>query len=237
MRKKLIVIIILIVSVGVFYENGRPIWKPIYQKIMGKESVSSIQEKLNEPVFERIKDDLNAAGFESFPDKLLIVGYKYQKELYIYGRKKGEWKQIKVYPFSNFSGELGPKLKEGDKQIPEGIYEIEYLNPNSAYHLSLKVSYPNEYDKEKAEQENRTQLGGDIFIHGDNVTVGCIPLGDVAIEEVFLLADSSYNSGIKVIIAPYKFGNNFQPEIPNRTSWTDELYSKIELALKEEGVR
>ena len=204
---------------------------------MGKESISSIQEKLSESVFDRTRDDLSSAGFDKFPGEILLVAYKHEKELYLYGKNETGWKQINVYPFSNFSGGLGPKLKEGDKQIPEGIYKIEYLNPNSAYHLSLKVSYPNEYDKEKAELENRTQLGGDIFIHGDNVTVGCIPLGDVAIEEVFIMATKAFNKDFKVIIAPYKFGNEFSPEIPNRTSWTDELYSKIEMDLREEGVR
>lgn len=204
---------------------------------MGKESITSIEEKLSESVFDRTKDNLNSAGFDDFPDDVLLVGYKHERELYLYGRKDSAWNLIKVYPFSNFSGELGPKLKEGDKQIPEGIYKVEYLNPNSAYHLSLKVSYPNEYDKEKANLENRTQLGGDIFIHGDNVTVGCIPLGDEAIEEVFIIATKAFNKDIKVIIAPYKFGYGATPTIVNNTSWSDELYSKIELGLEEEGVR
>ncbi len=64
---------------------------------------------------------------------------------------------------------------------------IEYLNPNSKFHLSMKVSYPNSFDREMAKLDNRDNLGGDIMIHGSNRSVGCIPIGDGGIEELYFL--------------------------------------------------
>lgn len=236
MKKKLFLFLIIIIAIGTFYKLGRPIWKPYYQKIMGKETLESIEDKYRSTVLERISNNLSIAGFSNFPDEILLIGYKSERELHLYGRINSKWKLIKAYPFTNFSGQIGPKLKEGDKQIPEGIYNIEYLNPNSAYHLSLKVSYPNDYDKQKAKLENRTLLGGDIFIHGDNVTVGCIPIGDEAVEEVFTIANNSITNGIKVIIAPYKFGSVAPPLTENNVSWAEELYSNIKTEIEKEGI-
>lgn len=108
-----------------------------------------------------------------------------------------------VYQMTGFSGELGPKLKEGDGQIPEGIYGVEYLNPNSLFHLSLKVSYPNDFDLEMAKKDGRTELGGDIMIHGGTATVGCMPVGDENIEEIFYLVAKAGLRNVKVVIAPY----------------------------------
>ena len=69
-----------------------------------------------------------------------------------------------------------------DGQIPEGIYGIGYLNPNSSYYFSLKVTYPNASDRARAKADGRTNLGGDIMIHGQAVTIGCVPVGDDAID-------------------------------------------------------
>lgn len=73
---------------------------------------------------------------------------------------------IKSYPILAASGSIGPKLRESDMQVPEGVYQIESLNPNSQFHLSLRVNYPNEFDREQARIDGRAQLGGDIMIHG-----------------------------------------------------------------------
>ena len=85
-------------------------------------------------------------------------------------------------------GASGPKIQRGDKQVPEGVYGISYLNPNSAYHLSLGVNYPNAFDREMAAKDGRKNLGGDIMIHGKNVSSGCLAVGDEPAEELFVLA-------------------------------------------------
>jgi len=224
----------LILSVGfvIFFFLGRSIYIPILNKFRGKETVQSLKEKIESTTLERLKADFEKVGLNQFPKKIIIVGLKEERKLEIYFEKENQIKQLKTYPFTAFSGDLGPKLKEGDRQIPEGIYKIEYLNPNSSYHLSLKVSYPNQFDKSKAVLDRRTKLGGDIFIHGKEVTIGCIPIGDQAIEEVFMLAQNAFNRTIKVIISPRDFRkNNVYPDI-EKINWENELYQMIEKELK-----
>lgn len=122
---------------------------------------------------------------------------------------------------------MGPKLCEGVRQIPEGIYEIEYLNPNSTYHLSLKVNYPNAFDLLRAESDGRSNLGGDIFIHGKSITIGCSPIGDAAIEEVFLMAANARPGKIEVIITPRDFRKGEDLPDIEEVGWATQLYPMI----------
>ena len=122
------------------------------------------------------------------------------------------WSAPRRYPMTAFSGTLGPKLREGDGQIPEGVYGLAYLNPNSSYHLSMKVSYPNAEDRAQAAKEGRTNLGGDIMIHGSNATVGCVPVGDEAIEELFYFVQAVGLRNVVVIMAPYDMRQGRRPE-------------------------
>jgi murein L,D-transpeptidase YafK len=93
-------------------------------------------------------------------------------------------------------------------------YKIEYLNPNSSYHLSVKINYPNKFDKMVARKEGRDNLGGDIFIHGDCVTIGCIPMTDDKIKEIYLYATYAKQTGqhkIPVYVYPFKMSSqNFE---------------------------
>ena len=132
--------------------------------------------------------------------RLSILVFKNERRVEVHAEG---WKEPRRYAMTGFSGSLGPKLEEGDRQIPEGIYGIEYLNPNSRFHLSLKVSYPNESDKLRAAEDGRVNLGGNIMIHGGSATIGCIPIGDDAIEEIFYLVDAVGIRNVTVIIAPY----------------------------------
>ena len=134
---------------------------------------------------------------------------------------------IKSYPFTGFSGGLGPKLRKGDGQIPEGVYAIEYLNPNSQFHLSVKLDYPNVFDKTKGRADGRDRLGFDIFIHGGSATIGCIPIGDAGIEEVFLMVSEVGINNVTAIVSPYHMRTNTKRiEIPG-IIWEQELYDLI----------
>jgi len=197
------------------------------------ESIESIHDKLSDDVFTRLSRELADVGLTLLPDNLSIVAFKKERILEVYTAVNGKHHLIKQYPFSASSGVIGPKLKEGDQQIPEGIYQVESLNPNSNFYLSIKVNFPNEYDKLKAKEDNRTDIGSDIFIYGKDVTVGCIPLGDPAIEEVFLLVSQSIDNEIEVIIAPHDF--RVTPMVPEVTTvnWSAELYGNITNRLKD----
>lgn len=229
--KKIILLLGLIIFTVVFLKFGRSIYMPLLNKVTEKETVDSITKRLEQTAFQRLEQNLNKAGFENLPEDILLVAFKEERTLQVYATDNRGFKLIKEYPFTAYSGKLGPKLKEGDKQIPEGIYKVEYLNPNSSYYLSIKVSYPNAFDKSKNLLSSVTEMGGDIFIHGKAATIGCIPIGDDAIEEVFLLTQKAIKKGVKVIISPRDFRTN--KELPNITAidWEEELYQMIEKEL------
>ena len=167
---------------------------------------------------------------EAASGKLRILVFKNERRLEVHAPG---WETPRVYPMTGFSGTLGPKLKEGDGQIPEGVYGIEYLNPNSSYYLSMKVSYPNAADRQRAKADGRTKLGGDIMIHGKNVTIGCVPIGDDAIEDVFYLVNAVGIRNVSVIIAPYDMRSGRKPELEKSPlSWYPELCGEIAGALR-----
>lgn len=132
------------------------------------------------------------------PREILIIALKNEQILELWAKQESleTYKLVKRYDFTAFSGTLGPKRKRGDLQIPEGLYHITHFNPVSAFHLSLKVNYPNESDRVLGE---RNSLGGDIFIHGSMVTIGCIAIGDKGIEELYLICVDTKSRGQKDI--------------------------------------
>jgi len=230
MTKKITILALLGVIILTIFKIGRSTYIPVVKKIKGKATLASIKEDLEPTVKKRLYPYLAKQGFDAYPEKLSILAFKEAQKLEVYGWKDNQPQLIKSYDFTAFSGQLGPKLKEGDRQIPEGIYKMEYLNPNSSYHLSIKVSYPNEFDRAKGRLDGRKQLGGDIFIHGKAVTIGCIPIGDVAIEEVFVLSMAA-KKGIDIIISPRDFRKNAQFPIIEGITWEEELYGQIQQAL------
>lgn len=114
-------------------------------------------------------------------------------ELWARNKDQAQLTLIQTYPICAMSGILGPKRKQGDLQVPEGFYTIEKLNPQSSYHLSLRVDYPNASDKIRGRRDDASaDLGGDIMVHGECVTIGCIPLQNAPIEEVYLALDATF---------------------------------------------
>ncbi|MBN2358468.1 MAG: hypothetical protein JXR83_03385 [Deltaproteobacteria bacterium] len=125
-----------------------------------------------------------AKGVPYPPPAVLVRILKHEDQLELWAGKGGErLTLIKSYPICSRSGGLGPKRRLGDLQVPEGFYRISQFNPVSNFHLSLRVNYPNASDRVLSD---RKHPGGDIFIHGSCVTIGCIPIEDGPIEELFL---------------------------------------------------
>lgn len=138
---------------------------------------------------------------------VLFVAYKELKLIVVYVKNKNEseFQKFKEYPILKVPGKLGPKLQQGDHQVPEGFYFINRFNPKSKFHLSLGINYPNELDV------SQQHTGSDIFIHGGNHSVGCIPVGDEAIEEIYTMANLSRENGqtaIPVYIFPFPLTQN-----------------------------
>lgn len=143
-----------------------------------------------------------------WPAKYLYIrSFKFdgQLEVWVKNDRKETFKLFKTYKVCAMAGTLGPKRMSGDYQVPEGFYYINEFNPTSNYHLSLGLNYPNASDKILSDS---LRPGGDIYIHGSCVTVGCIPLTDEYIEEVYILAAYAKASGqdyIPVHIYPVRY--------------------------------
>ena len=167
------------------------------------------------------------------PRELIFVGLKEEKKLEIFAKSgTNDFKLIRTYPILAASGVAGPKLREGDRQVPEGIYNIELLNPNSSYHLSLRIGYPNEADRAQAVKDGRTKLGGDIMIHGDAKSIGCLAMGDEASEDLFVLAADTGIERITVILSPVDFRTGKTvPDSAKLPGWTKPLYQEIKTRL------
>jgi hypothetical protein len=173
------------------------------------------------------------AGVAYPPTAVTLVGLKQERLLEVYAANgTNALRFIRSFPILAASGKLGPKLKQGDLQVPEGLYRVESLNPNSAFHLSLRVNYPNEEDRARARAEKRTDLGGDIMIHGNAVSVGCLAMGDEAAEDLFVLAAETGVSKVNVILSPLDFRERDLAGIPvGAPKWTAERYASIKAAL------
>jgi murein L,D-transpeptidase YafK len=153
-----------------------------------------------------VKDNLHKTRLTPDSIHILITAFKSEKKLEIYAKKKTEptYSKIAVYDICRLSGKLGPKRQEGDGQVPEGFYHIDRFNPFSNFYLSLGINYPNSSDREKSQAK---KLGGDIFIHGSCVTIGCLPMTDEVIKEIYLYAVLARNNGqskIPVYIFPFR---------------------------------
>lgn len=118
-------------------------------------------------------------------DPVFIRAFKSEYELELWIKKDSVFRLFRTYPVCNRSGELGPKRKQGDLQVPEGFYHVTRFNPNSSYHLSMGINYPNESDLHFSDPK---RPGGAICIHGSCGSQGCIPIRDANIEEVYWLA-------------------------------------------------
>ncbi len=128
-----------------------------------------------------------SAGVRYPPSTVLLRAYKAESELEVWASDGGPVTRIAVWRICAQYGSLGPKRREGDGQVPEGFYTIESLNSLSSYHLSLRVNYPNRSDRVLSDREHP---GGDIMIHGDCVSIGCLAMSDERIEELWQIATS-----------------------------------------------
>lgn len=159
------------------------------------------------------------------PQSLFIRAFKQEKvlEVWTFSASDSIYKKVHDYPICRTSGRLGPKRREGDLQIPEGFYNIDRFNPKSNFYLSLGINYPNRADQILGVKSN---LGGDIFLHGGCVTIGCIPITDEYIKEVYWLAVQAKSNGqakIPVHVFPTKLDNDSIKHLKKSTSADETL--------------
>ncbi len=176
------------------------------------------------------------AGVNYPPQEIALLAFKQEREIQLWAQDEDHqaWQYIYTYPLTAFSGRLGPKLKEHDRQIPEGVYRLTTLNPFSSMHLSMMINYPNSFDRLQASKDGRRNLGSNIFLHGKSLSVGCLAVGDKAIDQLFLLVHRVGLSHVQMIIAP----NDLRQSKPATSTfaqprWLPELYKQIGQALNQ----
>ncbi len=177
---------------------------PIPSKVNSKPNVEIAREEKQSDLIQKLK----AMNIDWNKVNIHMQAYKYERILEIWCKNNSDEKfqQFTSYEFCNTSGDLGPKRKEGDKQIPEGLYEINILNPYSSYYLSLGINYPNKSDIIRSDA---TKPGGEIYLHGGCATLGCIPITDDKIKELFILTEKAKNNHQKALtIHIYPFRMN-----------------------------
>lgn len=199
-----------------------------WRRVAGGATVAQRLERYGPAARERLKPFFRAAGIEYPPAKLVLIGIKHSRQLELWGgNPDSTFRHVRAYPVLAASGRLGPKLREGDRQVPEGLYRIESLHPNSMFHLALRVNYPNEDDRIRARADGRSNLGGDIMIHGNHVSVGCLAMGDQAAEDLFVLVADVGLANTELILAPVDFRTSSGDVPAGAPAWTQQLYSEI----------
>lgn len=157
---------------------------------------SATLEHARKKNFSTIRTEMALKGL-TLGSPLYIRAFKSEMEMEVWAQNPytGTYKLFKTYPICSKSGTLGPKLKEGDLQTPEGFYDVteERLNPNSQYYLSFNIGFPNKYD------QAHKRTGSLLMIHGSCVSQGCLAMTDQNIGEIYLLVEQNFKHGIRSV--------------------------------------
>ena len=157
---------------------------------------SSAEEYFIENVFKtRTLEEGLVALSVKIGDPIFIRIFKDESLLEVWIHSGTEYQHLKDYTICAYSGHLGPKLREGDRQAPEGFYTVTkyQLNPNSKFHLSFNLGYPNAYDR------SHKRTGSFLMVHGNCVSDGCYAMTDDKIEEIYILVERALQNGQKYV--------------------------------------
>jgi hypothetical protein len=229
----LVALVVLLIVAVPMSRIGKRVGIGVWQRLRARATVDERVEQYGAAARQRMAPFFEQAGLAYPPTRVSLVGLKDEGVLELYAADAGSaWWFIRSYPVLGASGKLGPKLREGDRQVPEGVYTVESLNPNSRFHLSLRLNYPNAFELARAAADGRTDPGSDIFIHGRTASIGCLAMGDPAAEELFVLAADVGLANISVLISPVDF--RARPDWRPATHdppWVEQLYAEIRDAL------
>jgi len=186
------VFLIALISSFVYIENGMAKNPPTSNR-----SIAAINRVKN-----ILTEDLERVGL-NFGSPIFIRVFKKSKELEVWVKNKNEYTLFRTYKICTYSGELGPKIQEGDMQSPEGFYYVRpnRLNPLSQFHLSFDIGFPNRFDR------FHERTGSYLMIHGSCVSIGCYAMTNENIEEIYALADAAFRNGqtfFRVHIFPFR---------------------------------
>lgn len=221
-------------SVGL-HEPTRSWLGHLWSRWQGPHTVDERVARFGTGVATRLQPAFAEAGLHYPPHEVAYLAFKDQRVLEVYGRNASSepWRYVQRYVVQGASGRLGPKLVEGDHQVPEGVYRAEFLNPNSRFHLSIRLNYPNAFDRQMAAADGREQLGGDIMIHGSSSSVGCLAMGDQAAEDLFVLSALVTKERTRIVVSPTDFrlaNSRVDVSVP---PWVSRLYESLRVELAQ----
>lgn len=197
-----------------------------------------------------LQADMKTSGFDARDFDLYLRVFKNEKLLELWMKKKSEssYQLFRKYDVCSSSGTLGPKRKEGDGQVPEGFYKLDLFNPTSNYYLSLRVSYPNASDVILKDGKN---AGGAIMVHGNCVTIGCLPMTDDKIKEIYVLCVEAQNrqrplnidifpaklseANLKILNSSYPQHAAFWKGLKPRYTWFEQHKSLAKVVIDKKG--
>lgn len=183
---------------------------------------------------EMLRKQFTDKGLQWPAKYVYIRSFKFDAlvEVWVKNDAKESYKLFKGYKICQQSGGFGPKRLQGDYQVPEGFYYINEFKANSNYHLALGINYPNTSDRILSDS---LRPGGDIYIHGDCVSVGCIPVNDQQIEELYVISAYAKANGedfIPVHVFPYKYTSKKAAEFFKTNTKNNERVQKFANQLK-----
>lgn len=221
-------------------------WYPVWAHLAGKKTVAGVIGEIEPTARAWWRERLPRTNSREvvWPERIYLVGVKkHPPQLFTFGAYSGMGNDpsprlLAKWPVLATSGGPGPKLREGDRQVPEGVYRVSGLNPNSSYHLSIKLNYPNSWDRQRAKEDGRENPGSNIFIHGKNVSIGCLAMGDPAIEKLFYLVHRVERKNFRVFLIPDR------ELVPTKTvagqepapEWLPRLYTKLRTEMTTVGL-
>ncbi len=225
----------LLIGAGVLATSGgRNLGWAAYTRLRGRHTVADRLHACGADARQRMLPHFRRAGVSYPPGAVAFLAIKDQRQVQVYaGADDQSLTFITAYPVHGQSGNAGPKLCEGDRQVPEGRYRIESLNPNSRFHLALRLGYPNAFDQLMGERDGRDDLGSDIMIHGGSASVGCLAMGNEVAEELFVLVAEAGHDNAFVVIVPVDFRGHGPWHAPTHLpAWTDELYAQLRVEVQ-----
>ena len=184
-----------ILALGVFSLIIRTIsTKSQAQSIQISEKDYAVGTKRAAAVASKVTPALKEAFVEkelTWGSPIFLRAFKEEKVLELWVKKKDGFVLFESYPIAAASGDLGPKKREGDRQVPEGFYFVKptQMNPQSRFHLAFNIGYPNNFDR----AHERT--GSAIMVHGSDVSIGCLAMTDAKVEEIYTIANSAFDGG------------------------------------------
>ncbi|MEO6219792.1 MAG: L,D-transpeptidase family protein [Ginsengibacter sp.] len=222
------------IIIGIFLFAISPVFSHAQNSFVDEQKTSFRMANVFNNREQQLQKEFEAKGLQWPANFVYIRSFKYdsQLEVWVKNTLKEKYKLFKTYKVCMQSGTMGPKRLQGDYQVPEGFYYINEFNPHSNYHLSLGLNYPNASDRILSDS---LRPGGAIYIHGSCVSVGCIPVTDDEIEELYIITSYAKANGedfIPVHVFPFRYNQRKSFEYFKTAAKNNSSLQKFALHLK-----